>query len=156
MIGKNLVWVAVLVGVVACCKPAVDGNGQGEVSAPPVAAPADVGKVSEPAEERKRILPKGRSLVKLRSTRKDVQLVMPEFGNCIVQLQKDGAVSGPRLTLEMHVDAAGKVTRAMVAEASQSIPEFEACIIEKAQALVLPEGAPDRVLRLPFDFGMAR
>jgi hypothetical protein len=108
-------------------------------------APADVG--------RKRILPKGRSLVKLRSLKKDVQVIMPEFGICIADLQKVGIARIPKLTLELHVDAAGKVTSAIIVETSQSIPEFEKCILNKARSLSLPEGEPDRVLRLPFAFG---
>jgi hypothetical protein len=125
--------------------------------APPVAEaarPQDVVSKVAPADAgRKRILPKGGSLVKLRSIQRDVQLIMPEFGNCIADLQKGGFARIPKLTLEMHVDAAGKVTSAIIVETSQSIPEFEKCILDKAQLLSLPAGEPDRVLRLPFVFG---
>ncbi len=119
----------------------------------PVEAVDVVAKVAPADAGRKRILPKGRSLVKLRSHQKDVQAIMPEFGNCIADLQKVGIARVPKLTLEMHVDAAGEVTSAIIVETSQSIPEFETCILSKAKSLTLPKGEPDRILRLPFVFG---
>ena len=148
-------WIVLVVGLVAGCKPASEVVVRGDTSGAAV-SPIDVSRTAAADVGQKRILPKGRSLVKLRSLQNDVQVFMPEFGNCIVQLQKQAAVTGPRLTVEMRVDAAGKVTSAIIAEASQSIPEFETCILEKARALVLPEGTPDRVLRLPFDFSAVK
>jgi hypothetical protein len=97
-------------------------------------------------------LPRRPSLVGTTALHRALKQGMGRFKGCFEKQLESTPDFAAKVTLELVITADGKVAGATIVEAEQSLPEFNACIVDKAKVIRFPKGKEERTLRVPLNF----